>query len=431
MKSVKILLSSLTFLLLWLLAGCNLPEPGPPPPLPPTPTATQMPLIPSIGPEFPVVLPTLPPVSRGVFKLAVLVDLNSEPVTRDQARSLVTEASQILFVLTDFTYQMVDFQETRNVSGMDQMVSDYLAGSPATIPNGIIIFSFGDDNRAKLYGGYSFSHPGPGGFQNAFQSPYAPEGSVYIAVIHFGHRFSQCGYGDSDTPVSSVSIDGECRNQSGIACVPKNGYQMCSNAVDDLYASTPTYFAAATFVHEIMHPFGPGGDRDHYWTRECTASMATGVSRRPYNSLTFDQFESNSYVEMCPFVFDNFVNSYQPTVSVPTVTPTAPVIFSIPTFTFSKNAFCRKGPSVAYEDVTAFLQGQSVQIDGRNQDEPRWWWVLIPASSGHCWVSDSTGSASGPLDGVKVVSAPPLPPSPTPTATPLPPTPTPTATPKK
>lgn len=105
--------------------------------------------------------------------------------------------------------------------------------------------------------------------------------------------------------------------------------------------------------------------------------------------------------------------TFTPTAT-PTFTPTAPA--SIPTFTFSKNAFCRKGPSTAYDDVTAFLQGQSVQIDGRNQDEPRWWWVLIPSSSGHCWVSDSTGSTSGSLDGVKVVSAPPLPPTPIPTA---------------
>jgi hypothetical protein len=93
--------------------------------------------------------------------------------------------------------------------------------------------------------------------------------------------------------------------------------------------------------------------------------------------------------------------------------PLVQQLASIPTFTFSKNAFCRKGPSLAYEDMTAFPQGQSVQIDGRNADEPRWWWVLIPGSSGHCWVSDSTGSAAGSFEGVDTVAAPPLPPMPT------------------
>ncbi len=91
--------------------------------------------------------------------------------------------------------------------------------------------------------------------------------------------------------------------------------------------------------------------------------------------------------------------------------PLVQQLTSIPTFTFSKNAFCRKGPSADYEDLTAFPQSQSVQIDGRNQDEPRWWWVLIPGTSGHCWVSDSTGSAAGSFEGVSIVAAPPLPPT--------------------
>ncbi len=90
---------------------------------------------------------------------------------------------------------------------------------------------------------------------------------------------------------------------------------------------------------------------------------------------------------------------------------------SIPTFTFTTNANCREGPGTAYEVDTSFFQGQSVQVDGRSQTDPRWWWVLIP-SGGHCWVSDITGVASGPFEGVQVVAAPPLPP----TSVPLPPT---------
>lgn len=112
------------------------------------------------------------------------------------------------------------------------------------------------------------------------------------------------------------------------------------------------------------------------------------------------------------------------TPSDPTLTSAKPV--SIPMFTFSQNAFGRQGPGVAYEALIVFLQGQIVQIDGRNLDEPRWWWVLIPGSSEHGWVSDSTGSASGPIEGVPVIIAPPLP---TPSETLSPPfIPTPTAT---
>lgn len=87
----------------------------------------------------------------------------------------------------------------------------------------------------------------------------------------------------------------------------------------------------------------------------------------------------------------------------------APQETSIPMFAFTQNAFCRRGPGSAYDDVTAFLDGQSVQIEGRNQTEPRWWWVLVPNTSAHCWVSDTTGSAEGPLEDVQTVAAPPLP----------------------
>jgi len=78
------------------------------------------------------------------------------------------------------------------------------------------------------------------------------------------------------------------------------------------------------------------------------------------------------------------------------------------TFTFSMNAFCRFGPSSKYEKVATFLELQSVQINGRSQSEPRWWWVLIPSSKEHCWVADSTGLAAGDLEGLKFVKAPPL-----------------------
>jgi hypothetical protein len=100
--------------------------------------------------------------------------------------------------------------------------------------------------------------------------------------------------------------------------------------------------------------------------------------------------------------------------SVPTLTPSETP--SAATFTLDVNSFCRKGPGTAYEDLTDFLKGQSVQIEGRNQNPPRWWWVLIPDSNDHCWVSDSTGLASGILDGLTIIPAPPLPtltPSPT------------------
>jgi hypothetical protein len=77
-------------------------------------------------------------------------------------------------------------------------------------------------------------------------------------------------------------------------------------------------------------------------------------------------------------------------------------------FTFYMNTFCRKGPNTQYEKVATFLEGQDVQIKGRNKDEPRWWWVVIPESDDHCWVSDATGSASGELEDLELIQPPPL-----------------------
>ena len=82
--------------------------------------------------------------------------------------------------------------------------------------------------------------------------------------------------------------------------------------------------------------------------------------------------------------------------------------------------------------------GEAVQIEGRNPTGPRWWWVLIPGSNDHGWVSDSTGSATGSVEALQVIETPPLVPSdtpvppivPSPTAT-LKYVPSPTATPKK
>jgi hypothetical protein len=79
------------------------------------------------------------------------------------------------------------------------------------------------------------------------------------------------------------------------------------------------------------------------------------------------------------------------------------------TLTFTKNTFCRKGPGTIYPDVTAFEKDRQVQVDGQNDFSPRWWWVLIPNSQEHCWVSDAAVQTSGPVDQVPLQTAPPTP----------------------
>ncbi len=80
---------------------------------------------------------------------------------------------------------------------------------------------------------------------------------------------------------------------------------------------------------------------------------------------------------------------------IPTASSTATVPpASTPTpdkvlLTFSKNAFCRTGPGVEYFDKGSFDLGASAEAQGRNDAEPRWWYMLME-NGDHCWVSDST-----------------------------------------
>jgi len=185
----------------------------------------------------------------------------------------------------------------------------YLTSQATTIPNGILVFSYGDDDHARIMGGYSFQVPGPAGFRNAFVSPVYGGDKIYVAFIHRSHRYARCGYGDAyaEVPISDTSVGGECRNQPGTACVMYNGYSMCQNAVDNLYASTPTYFAAQAIVHEFMHSFGPNVEYDHYGAPVCKETMGWTD-----DNWTFSLEESQVYNSMCPYVYDNFVAGYQP-----------------------------------------------------------------------------------------------------------------------
>jgi hypothetical protein len=106
---------------------------------------------------------------------------------------------------------------------------------------------------------------------------------------------------------------------------------------------------------------------------------------------------------------------------VPPVTP-VPAAEGAPKFAFDKNAFCRKGPGVNYSEVTAIPTGDIVDILGRSQDN-EWYFVLWPKFNEKCWVAISTGHATGDLQNIQVIAAPP---TPVPSKTPVPPKPSPT-----
>jgi len=280
-----------------------------------TPEPTSTPI--DVPTEMPLSnTPTLPAAqpAPGVFTWAVIVDLDSEPVTREQAQELVNQASAILTELTGASYSMIDFVESTSPGNVGDLAHDYIQSHTSSLPNGIIIFSYGDDDLARTYGGYAYSVNGPPGFRNTFKSPVVGDNRVYISVQHWSHRYAGCGYGSTtaEAPTRNTSFNGECSNRNGVPCVEKNGYSMCSTAVDDLYASSRTYLAASIIIHETMHLFGHEGAMDHFGTEACSARMVAEASDRPYNADTFDSAQFDYYNGMCPYVYDNFVRAYQP-----------------------------------------------------------------------------------------------------------------------
>jgi hypothetical protein len=307
MRSPSYLVAALALPLAILACVCCGPPPNPEAGRPIIPTRMVVP--PTAASETaapsPVVQPPTEGASSGALTVAVIVDTRSESVSRAQAQEAVDEAGRLLRQLTPFTIVMTDFSEDGGGGSTNDMASRYIAAHTAALPNAIVLFSYGDGGQARLQGGYNYAIAAPAGYRNTFASPVTGANQVYVAVVHFSHRYAECGYGGADTVQSSTSLDGECRNQPGTPCVQQNGYSMCQNAVGDLYMTTPTYFVASTIVHELLHPFASSGDADHYNTPECNARMG-------YPPGFFDLLESQYHNGLCPDVYDNFIRSYQP-----------------------------------------------------------------------------------------------------------------------
>lgn len=245
-----------------------------------------------------------------VYTIAVIIDQTSEPVTQEQAQAVIDEASAIFQERTGFSIVMIDFLEMmpEQAERRSDLPQRYLDTRPAIIPNGIVLFSYGDNHQARNLGGYSSSIHGPARYSSHF--PVNGDDSlITVSTIHFSHRYAICGYDPDhrDELVSDVSLGGQCRNRPGTSCVERFGYSMCADAVDDLYASTPTYMAASSIVHEIAHPFGRHGNGDHYGTPDCQEEMGWNSS-----NWTFSLDDFQGYTGICPYVYDLIAESFQP-----------------------------------------------------------------------------------------------------------------------
>jgi hypothetical protein len=72
------------------------------------------------------------------------------------------------------------------------------------------------------------------------------------------------------------------------------------------------------------------------------------------------------------------------------------------------NANCREGPHTDYKITGSLLEGETAQVDGRNEDST-WLWIVNPSAYGHCWVAINTLEVTGDVPGQPVIIPPELP----------------------
>lgn len=242
-----------------------------------------------------------------VFKIAVIVDAATDPVSREEVEAVLAFVEPAFNELSGFRLETIEILEDGEGGSIERIASDYLAQA-FEIPNGILVFSKGDNDRAIVNRAYAQQVPGPERFRNPFVSPipHLADSHLYIAVVQFNHLFAACGYGGADTIQSPVSIGDECRGEEGSACATWEGMQVCEIALPFLEGRTRIDMVAEPVVHEFLHPFGLlGGPDNHYGTEACNLAMSWPPDR-------FDEEEANANAGMCPNVVENFANSYHP-----------------------------------------------------------------------------------------------------------------------
>ena len=241
------------------------------------------------------------------FKIAVIVDTATDPVSREDVEAVLTLVAPEFIELSGFQLETIEILENSRGGSIERIATDFLQRA-REVPNGILIFSVGDDNRAKINRAYAQQVPGPEGFRNPFVSPipHLEDSHVYIAVVQFNHLFAACGYGGADTIQSPVSIGDECRGEVGSACAAWEGMQVCEIALPFLEGRTRIDMVAEPIVHEFLHPFGLlGGPDNNYGTEACNLAMGWPPDH-------FDEEEARANAGMCPNVVENFSNSYHP-----------------------------------------------------------------------------------------------------------------------
>ena len=159
---------------------------------------------------------------------------------------------------------------------------------------------------------------------------------------------------------------------------------------------------------QLVHILYPGYAVDRIPLAECLAEDQRGAARPQGERCDVGAYE----LLISPSSLQGFSTPVLPEASpTPTAIPTPTAAPQLPTITFTKNAFCRKGPGTAYFDLTAFEAGKTADVVGRNE-QGSWWLVQVPGSEQRCWVADSVGDKTGDLSLAPLEPTPVLPDAP-------------------
>jgi hypothetical protein len=255
-------------------------------------------------------------LTNGVFDVVIIVDGKAPAVSREDAVRVFELAAREMAArtgewmrLVDVVYGMDRQPAPNEYDQMKNMAGAYLSKNPANPPDGIILFT--DTETCRNAGGFSLSYKPQIAFKSEYPSPRTEVGSdkVYLAVVEYHHQYARCGYGDPNTTTrqSPVSINGECFNQAGVACVQSGDLWICPTSLNDLFRDHD-FFVANMIDHEFLHPFGIDPvdlNLDHYASSSCKARG--GVTQAQYDAvMAGDRYDAQRYFGLCPDVYPRF-----------------------------------------------------------------------------------------------------------------------------
>jgi hypothetical protein len=188
---------------------------------------------------------------------------------------------------------------------------------------------------------------------------------------------------------------------------------LCNASITDRYS-----FVCNTSLPQSALGFGPLTEEEGTWflpllagsplidVGYCPWETDQRGTARQRDACDVGAYEFQVSTTIAPLEFVTPAGGVPGVVPLYTDTPQAPAPMIL---TFTKSAYCRKGPGALYRDISGFQKGDTTQVDGRNATDPRWWWVLAPDGSDHCWVTGSAVEFDGPADELPVQPALPLP----------------------